>query len=437
MCGASHSQISRIIPVLIAICLFALPTHAKYSGGTGEPNDPYQIFTAEQVNVIGTDPNDWDKHFKLMANVDLSGFDGEEGRPTFNVIGHAWLLPNRFNGPPGLGGTAFTGVFDGNGHTISHLVVNVGSTCAGLFGALGSGAQVLNLRVVDVNVAGSGSYIGGLVGLSFGGRIIGCRIAGVVAGTAGHVGGLVGYNMGAISQCCNTCAVSGDDRVGGLIGWNFGSVTHCYSTGAVSGTSYAGGLVGWNYGTLAQCYSTGAVSGTSYVGGLVGHNNGTVAQCYSSSFVSGTGHEVGGLVGTNMGGGSVEQCYSTGTVSGGESAGGLVGSNGGVLVKCYSICSVSGTDNSVGGLVGCPWTWLGETKSDGDVITCFWDTQTFSQATSAGGAGKTTAEMQTAKTFLDAGWDFVDETVNGPNDVWKIAEGLDYPRLWWSRMMDG
>jgi len=39
--------------------------------------------------------------------------------------------------------------------------------------------------------------------------------------------------------------------------------------------------------------------------------------------------------------------------------------------------------------------------------------------------------MQTAKTFLEAGWDFVGETANGTEDIWKIAEGLDYPRLWW------
>ena len=45
--------------------------------------------------------------------------------------------------------------------------------------------------------------------------------------------------------------------------------------------------------------------------------------------------------------------------------------------------------------------------------------------------GKTTAEMQTATTFLDADWDFVDETENGTEDIWWIDEGLDYPRLWW------
>jgi hypothetical protein len=39
--------------------------------------------------------------------------------------------------------------------------------------------------------------------------------------------------------------------------------------------------------------------------------------------------------------------------------------------------------------------------------------------------------MQTAKTFLDAGWDFVSETENGTENIWAICEGLDYPKLAW------
>ena len=48
-----------------------------------------------------------------------------------------------------------------------------------------------------------------------------------------------------------------------------------------------------------------------------------------------------------------------------------------------------------------------------------------------GGTPKTTAEMQTAATYLEAGWDFVDEVANGTDDIWWILEGQDYPRLWW------
>ncbi len=101
-----------------------------------------------------------------------------------------------------------------------------------------------------------------------------------------------------------------------------------------------------------------------------------------------------------------------------------MGHNSGYVIRCYSTGAVSGSSSlSVGGLVG--------SDRQPRVILCFWDTQTSGQNTSVGGTGKTTAEMQTADTFLKAGWDFVDETANGTEDVWWILEGQDYPRLWW------
>jgi len=78
--------------------------------------------------------------------------------------------------------------------------------------------------------------------------------------------------------------------------------------------------------------------------------------------------------------------------------------------------------------------WLGlmfRGKAVGIEANCFWNIETSRQTKSCGGTGKTTAEMQTARTFLSAGWDFVGETVNGTKDIWWINEGKDYPRLWW------
>jgi hypothetical protein len=57
----------------------------------------------------------------------------------------------------------------------------------------------------------------------------------------------------------------------------------------------------------------------------------------------------------------------------------------------------------------------------GTVAACFWDIQTSGRATSAGGTGKTTAEMKTPSTFLEAGWDFV--------NIWGIGENQTYPYL--------
>jgi hypothetical protein len=61
----------------------------------------------------------------------------------------------------------------------------------------------------------------------------------------------------------------------------------------------------------------------------------------------------------------------------------------------------------------------------------FWDTWTSGEVWSDGGTGLTTAQLQRAQTFFDAGWDFVGETANGTEDIWWILEGMDYPRLWW------
>ena len=65
------------------------------------------------------------------------------------------------------------------------------------------------------------------------------------------------------------------------------------------------------------------------------------------------------------------------------------------------------------------------------VSASFWDIETSGQASSAAGIGKTTANMKKGSTFTSAGWDFVGETVNGTQDIWRINENQDYPRLNW------
>ena len=83
MATASSSRNLRTILLLIAVCLVSLPAEAQYGGGSGTAGDPYLIYTAEQMNAIGTNPEDSDRHFKLMADIDLSGYIGTD----FNIIG--------------------------------------------------------------------------------------------------------------------------------------------------------------------------------------------------------------------------------------------------------------------------------------------------------------------------------------------------------------
>ena len=372
----------RTIPFLIAVCLLGLPVYAKYSGGTGEANDPYQIATAADLIALGETPEDYSKHFILTADIDL-----DPNLPGRKVFDKAVIAPDTDETKDWFQGTPFTGIFDGSMHTVSHLTVT-GTDCLGLFGQLGSwdalACQVKNLGVVDIYVTGSGNYVGGLAGENHG-TVTQCHSTGLVSSTgqfSHNTGGLVGQNGGTLTQCCSSAAVSGQSYIGGLVGWNLGAVTQSYSAGSVSGDWRIGGVVGENYrGFVTNCYGTGSVSGGSGVGGLVGGNSvGRVKLCYSTGAVSGTGQDVGGLVGGN---------------------------------------------------------YAGEYGGVGSIDVSFWDTQTSGQATSAGGTGKTIAEMQRAKTFLDSGWDFVGETANGTEDIWKIAEGLGYPRLSWQRYSGG
>ena len=178
-----------------------------FSGGTGEPNEPFRIAIAEQLASIAEFPDLLDKHLVLAndINLDPNLFGGR-------VFDKA-VIPT------------FSGTFDGNDHTLSHLTIKGKGTWFGLFGKLESGAEVKDLAIVDVNITDSGYFIGGLVG----------------------------RNNGHLTSCYITGTVSGDECVGGLVGYNyFGGITLSYSTGTVSGNEEVGGLIGGGYAIDVQ-----------------------------------------------------------------------------------------------------------------------------------------------------------------------------------------
>ena len=275
--------------ISFAVCFWGLPAQAKYGGGSGTAEDPYLIYSAEQMNAIGANPTDWDKHFKLMDDIDLSAFSGT----AFNIIGQwvAWGSPN--NKP-------FSGIFDGNGKIISNFSCTFADRDGiGLFGCVRG--RIKELGLSDPNVSGQGRNVGSLVGYLDEGTISGCYAKGASVSGGGAVGGLVGLNDGKIASCYSSGQVWGDAYVGGLAGLvGPGFVTNCYATANVSGNRNVGGLVGktdQETSTITDCYAAGPVSGNSYVGGLVGQiERGAIAKCYSAGSVSGY-QDVGGLIG--------------------------------------------------------------------------------------------------------------------------------------------
>jgi hypothetical protein len=318
------------------------------------------------------------------------------------------------------------GEFDGNGHRILNLSFNFDFVSqVGLFGYLAPGGKISQVGVENMNITG-GRTIGGLVGLNVNGIIDNSYSSGSVTG-AHWVGGLVGHNDGTVSNSYSTSNVTGDSGVGGLVAYNDDTVSNSYSTSNVTGGDCVGGLVGETWaGTVSNSYSTGSVTGVSYVGGLVGYiYYGEVSNSYSTGSVTGL-EDVGGLVGANEG--YVSSSYSTGSVTGGYYVGGLVGVNLETINNSYSTGSVTGNDY-VGGLVGSNYL-LG---NNGTVSSSFWDTETSGQATSAGGTGKTTVEMQDIATFSGATWDIckVDPDQTNPTYIWNIVDEQTYPFLSW------
>jgi len=314
------------------------------------------------------------------------------------------------------------------------------------------------LALIDPNVAaGTGDYVGPLVGRLKRGTIHNCSVQGGGSSGEWYVGGLVGqsYRDCTILSCyanvivsgfrdvgmlagsnqlrseISDCHVAGNvsgvgNGLGGLVGWNSGSVLNCYVTGTVlADHDYVGGLIGINYfGTILNCHATVVVEGEDIVGGLVGENQGPISRCSATGTVSGTSTYVGGLVGYNsdafdiMGvAASILNSYATASVSGDIRVGGLIGdSYDAAISNCYAAGSVSGMED-IGGLVG--------VDGKGSYTKCFWDSDVntgldgISNKSDPNVMGKTTVEMQKEATFT--GWDFV--------EIWNIGENQTYPYL--------
>ena len=198
----------------------------------------------------------------------------------------------------------FTGILDGDGHSVSGIYINSTADDQGLVGVLGEGGTLQDLGV-------KASYIKG--GYS--------------------VGGLCGRNDGTVSNCYNIGSVEGNNSVGGLCGQNYATVTNCYNTGNVTGNDYVGGVCGQNYATVTNCYNSGSVAGNNYVGGVCGWNDiGSITNCYNTGSVAGNGY-VGGLCGLNYG--IMTNCYNTGSVEGYSNVGGVCGNSWGNVTNCY------------------------------------------------------------------------------------------------------
>ena len=287
-----------------------------------------------------TDAETLGKNYRLKADLNLKD-------TPFNGIGSA--------------DQPFTGMFDGQGHTISHVTVNAPEgENAGFFNVI-KGATIRDLKLVDVEITGKAN-VGGLAGSAqvqldsddlsknVANLIGGCSVSGTVTGTK-NVGGLVGLNEGktdpqtlfsiasAVDKCAASVTVNGKEMTGGLVGKNGGTITKSSSGGTVKGDTITGGLVGDSSGDIYDSHTSCTVAGRSHTGGFAGFSDGVVQNCYSIGGVSGTDY-TGGFAGVIS---RAENVVSAGQVT-------IVGTptqgyNGGFAGKLYGM--VAGLDNQI------------------------------------------------------------------------------------------
>ena len=215
------------------------------------------------------------KGYELKENLDFN--DAASYRD--GNVNEDWTMSNRGGWEPiGSFIKPFKAIFEGNGYTISNLMINRSNTHrAGLFAHIRRGT-IMNIGLLNINIKGR-VYVGGIVSSSRDSDITNSYVSGSVEGER-QVGSLAGtITNGTITNSYATSAVEGISNVGGLVGWNAdeSQITNSYATGVVTGTgSNVGGLVGQNAdeSQITNSYATGVVTGTgSNVGGLVGLNN--------------------------------------------------------------------------------------------------------------------------------------------------------------------
>ena len=426
--GSKKSRIVKSWMLFVCcLCLLTLPVFAGdtadvWDGTVAKPtklvekdgNYYYEISTCEQLAFVAQNGGDWLTYNYLLVN-DLILNEttpewDEEGNCTNSVSLRKWT-------PIGETFDDFVGIFDGEGHVVSGLYVNVtDSNEAGLFGCADTQSIIRDLSVKNAYVKG-GIEVGGLVGYtsgnitncSFDGMVIGnnrvgglvgsssalngiidCFVNGDVIATNGCAGGLVGNNGNIITTSyasVNVIAINGP--AGGLVGKDYNEITLSWAEGNVTAINgSAGGLIGafesTSYCVIQNCYALGNVSATEYGGGLIGRYSNT----WTSTFQFPNG---------------IFNCYSTGAVLSGESRGGFLGEDRRIwgekfsIENCYFLRDVGINEDLFG-------TSIATADAANEV------------------EGKTLAQMQQQNTFT--GWDF--------GTVWYIDpdknEGLPY--LW-------
>lgn len=223
----------------------------------------------------------------------------------------------------------FSGIFDGDGHTVSGLELSARLSPAGLFSVVREGAEIRNLTVSGrVAPSGDGGMVGGIAGEN-NGTITNCGFSGNVAGQD-SVGGIAGKNglTGRITSCTVSGGVNGKSMTGGIAGENRGSITDCQNNAYVNVSNLDPSLNLSELELNAQLLTLRTMEAANIAtdtGGITGFSDGMILQCVNTGMVGyrHVGYNVGGITGRSSG--FISGCVNRGPVFGRKDVGGIAG----------------------------------------------------------------------------------------------------------------
>ncbi len=321
-----------------------------------------KISTYDELQEI---PNAPSVHYELTDDIDASG--------------KSWD-PNAFSVP-------FTGVLDGNGHTIKGLTVSQefapatfvpfcdgaeirnltlenatfsGASAAGLL-IDAAAARIDDVHIVDSDIEG-GDFASGFIATSYGKSVVSnCSVRGttVTTGAASPAGGFIGTAGDPSSPDGGLTRIEGCLFDGTL-------------TSSATATTYQGGFVGKVVDAeLHRCSAKGTIdSGAEGVGGFAGYTENLITCCSWEGDIYADGGATGGFVNEISGSDTeVQSCYARGgELVGGNNTGGFVNHhNGSDIVNCYTAMASRVTEGSS------PYAAFGVTM-EGMVDDSAWDT---------------------------------------------------------------
>ena len=318
---------------------------------TGKPAEVTEIATAEELIAIN---NDLAGNYVLTADIDLSAYDN------FPMIGTYVMDENSEEGEDPVPEAAFTGSFDGNGHTISNLKIDASEDMnhffgVGLFACVGEGGTIKNLSLRDIHVKGA-MLVGGAVGYAFHCTIdnvdLGAADRNTVESTMVMAGGIIG---GLTCSECINCDVENTD-ITAAPGGNSGILGGGFSKPVLENCTVRNSTI---TAVLGEVPMFGMTEG-AWIGGLTGCVN---------------------LDGYNPTEWYVKNCSVTDTqitVSGkGSFIGGLTGSCGVVLADqnadrmLIQDCKVENVNISINDSIPCVGSFVGGSFSEGDTPHSF------------------------------------------------------------------